>query len=434
MTLDPYEQELRSSMWQKAAVEMQRLSDQAIALDLPSDLAETLTQQTITATEPGTILRDFQTLLDFIGEAGVPVSGTYHLLSQSLLPDLNQRLSNPIQLDLKRPAYKSYPFIVGLHLLLCATGLGQIISKKKPHLVLNPEILQSWNTLNFTEQYFTLLEAWMIRAHEEMIGDRSSPFNEGTKCIQFWRSMPSEGQTFSTYATQQSLNYWPGLHNLALLNLFGFLQIESGNPEPGKGWRVNQIQRSPFGNAMMQVMVHAVIEQEIDWASGTNPSLPFGELKPAVQPYFPEWQNTLAVPHQRFCSGVYVFKVALGKAWRRIAISSEMTLFDLSGLILQSVDFDSDHLDKFKYRNQNGRTVEIYHPYAESFLSTDEVRIGDLPLAEGASMLYLFDFGDCWEFDVQLEAIQADDGRSDYVAILERHGDAPPQYPDYDAE
>ena len=49
-------------------------------------------------------------------------------------------------------------------------------------------------------------------------------------------------------------------------------------------------------------------------------------------------------------------------------------------------------------------------------------------------MTYIFDFGDWWEFAVQLEAIQPDDARSQYAAILESYGKAPPQYPDWDEE
>lgn len=38
---------------------------------------------------------------------------------------------------------------------------------------------------------------------------------------------------FPNYAEQQTLNYWPRLHNLALIKLFGLLQVESGLPQPG---------------------------------------------------------------------------------------------------------------------------------------------------------------------------------------------------------
>jgi hypothetical protein len=58
----------------------------------------------------------------------------------------------------------------------------------------------------------------------------------------------------------------------------------------------------------------------------------------------------------------------------------------------------------------------------------DQVRIGDLPLEPGASMTYLYDFGDNWEFDVQLEAINPPDNKIKKAKILEIHGDAPQQY------
>lgn len=86
----------------------------------------------------------------------------------------------------------------------------------------------------------------MIRADEEILGERRSPLNEGTKCVQFWPRLPQAGQTFKKFADQQNLNYWPELHNLALMQLFGFLHLESGKPEAGKGWRVKKLSRCPL--------------------------------------------------------------------------------------------------------------------------------------------------------------------------------------------
>ena len=421
---EDFEQQLRASMWQSVAEELPPLSEEAIAL---------LKQQKISETQPGTILPDFQTLLDFVGEGGIAVSGKHHLLPLKFLPDLNQRLSEPIQLDLKRPQQKSYPPINGLYLLLRASGLGQIVSQgKKKFLVLNPELLRSWNNLNPTERYCTLLEAWLVRGHEEMLGERRSPLNAGTKCLQYWPRIPSKGQKISSYGEQQLLSYCPELHNLALMKLFGLLQVEAGKPEVGKGWRVKRIKKLPFDDALMHVIVRAFTEHGMVWESEDDPTISFGELQPALQSYFPEWQNTLAIASHEFRAGVYVFKVSLGKIWRRIAISSDSTLADLSATILQSVDFDSDHLDMFRYKNQVGRTVEVSHPYADGSPSTDEVRIGDLPLAEGASMTYIFDFGDWWEFDVQLEKVETDKARRNYQATIESYGAAPSQYPDWD--
>ena len=111
-----------------------------------------------------------------------------------------------------------------------------------------------------------------------------------------------------------------------------------------------------------------------------------------------------------------------------------MTLWDLSQLILQAVDFDSDHLDMFSYKNQLGRTVQALHPYMDDSPTTEEVKIGDLPLVPGSMMEYVFDFGDHWEFQVQLEEINTDDSRDDYGEIIASKGKAPEQYPDYEED
>ncbi|AFZ36822.1 hypothetical protein Sta7437_3315 [Stanieria cyanosphaera PCC 7437] len=425
-SVDDYMNQFQASIWQSIAEELPPLSENAIAL---------LKQQEITVTEPGTILQDFQTLLDFVGEKGISVSGKQHVLPMKSLAELNQRLSQPIQTDLKRPQQKSYPPINGLYLLLRASGLGKVVKQgKKSFLLLNQELLANWNSLNETERYFNLLEAWLIRAHEEMLGERRSPLNEGTKCIQYWARIPPKGEKFSSYSEQQSLNYWPEFHNLALMQLFGLIEIESGKPEVGKGWRVKKIKKLPFGEALMQVIVRAFVEQGMHWESEDNPFISFGEFQPALKSYFPQWQNNLTIPKLEFRSGVYIFKVYLDKIWRRIAISSQMTLAELSSLILESVDFDSDHLDMFRYKNQIGRTLEAYHPYANDSPTTNQIRIGDIPLEEGGSMTYIFDFGDWWEFEVQLEKIEAHDSQPDYEAIIDGYGEAPPQYPDFDED
>ena len=400
---------------------------------LPKTAIAVLKQQQITESQPGSILKDFQTLLDFIGDEGIVVSGKYCLIPLKRLSDLNQRLSVPIELDLKRPTQKSYSPINGLYLLLRASGIGQIVNRgKKKLLTLQPELLKSWRSLNSTERYCTLLEAWLIRGHGEMLGERRSVHNAGSKCIQYWSHISNQDKAFSSYSDQHTLSYWPELHNLALMSLFGFLQVESGKPEAGKGWRIRRVKKLPFGDALMQAIIHAYTEQGMIWESEDDPTIPFGELQPALQPYFPAWRNTLAVPAQAFRPGVYVFKVSLGKIWRRIALSSDMTLADLSGMILDAVDFDSDHLDMFRYKNHLGRTVEATHPYADGYPCTNDVQLGDLPLAEGASMTYIFDFGDWWEFDVQLEKVEADRSRQNYEAILEGHGEPPLQYPNWD--
>ena len=365
---------------------------------------------------------------------GSSVSGKRNLIPMKLLAELNQQLAEPLKIDLQRPQQKSYPSINGLYLLLRATGMGKILRQgKKTKLRLDSAIAQQWLAMNPVEQYLNLFEAWTIVANEEILGERSTYINEGFKCLQYWLRMPSGGQKFPDYQSQQDLRYYPEFHNLALMKLFGLVEADYGQPQKGKGWRVKSVKQTAWGKALIQAAFRTHENPSLLWSEETAEDLHFGSLQPMLQPYFPEWQKAIALPKIKSTAGVYIFKVIWHQIWRRVAISSEMTLWNLSQLILRSVDFDADHLDRFSYKNQLGKTINISHPYLEESPNTEEVKIGDLPLEVGSIMEYLFDFGDCWEFQLQLEEIKPD-VRADYSEVIASHGEAPPQYPDWGEE
>jgi hypothetical protein len=74
----------------------------------------------------------------------------------------------------------------------------------------------------------------------------------------------------------------------------------------------------------------------------------------------------------------------------------------------------------------------MHHPALDEPPLSSEVRIGDVPLRPGASITYLYDFGDRWAFDVRLERIDPVDRAMRKARILETHGKAPEQYPGVD--
>ena len=162
----------------------------------------------------------------------------------------------------------------------------------------------------------------------------------------------------------------------------------------------------------------------------------------------------MAVPKREFREGRYVFKVMSDDIWRRIAVSAEATLEQLGDIISASVDFDDDHLDRFTYTNQIGLTFHAFHPCLEDVnLHTDEVKVGELLLQLGSKLNYLFDFGDNWHFKIVLEVVETEKKESELGKlsgkvtkrnqpkrknkkrpigeILESHGQAPEQYPDF---
>ena len=393
---------------------------------------------------PGTILRDFEALLSLLGDAGLPVTPT-HLFAMSSLETINRQLAQPLELRLKRALQKSYPPINGLYLLLRATGLGRIdTSLKQPRLQLDPFVLASWRSLNATERYFALLRAWWGRAREEMIGERRSGW--GSTILQsillFVDRFPETGNlTMQTPQDADTLRYYPGFYNLALLELFGLFDLRARPPAEGQGWRPEQLRMTEWGRALLGNYAGFLRQSLAPEAESTlsllgletwaDPWDCFEAWSRWVRPHLPAWQKDLELPVPVFQPGPHVFKVALGaECWRRIAIPGDADLDRLATAILDAFHFDRDHLYCFSYRDRFGRTIDIDHPYlagdSEHALA-DAVKIGELPLAPGMRLDFLFDFGDQWHFTLHTESIDA--GPAIHKPrVLEKHGKAPKQY------
>jgi hypothetical protein len=69
---------------------MKSKDNPALTPSLSDKNQQVLRNQIIDDKSPGTILRDFENLLEFIGPEGVSVSGKNNLFSLKLLPQLNE--------------------------------------------------------------------------------------------------------------------------------------------------------------------------------------------------------------------------------------------------------------------------------------------------------------------------------------------------------
>src|SRR5215210_3159472 len=277
---------------------------------LSSEYQQALREQTINEDGPGSVLHDFGTLLDFVGKREIKVSGVHQLLPMNALAELNARLSKPLRILLRRPQQKSYPHINGLYLLLRASGLSLIeVEGKQPLLTLDQEALASWRGLNLTEHYFTLLETWLVRGEGEIIGDDRDHLGAFFKCSTFMESIPDRGLKVAgnRQAEQLTIPYQVGTYNLALLELFGCVSVEEGQPEAGKGWVVARVERTPFGEALFKLLSRHRLaamrfelgEDELEEATAS------GTLQPVLQTFFPEWRRNLELPEAAFVDGLY---------------------------------------------------------------------------------------------------------------------------------
>jgi hypothetical protein len=287
-----------------------------------------------------------------------------------------------------------------------------------------------------TERYFTLLGVWLIRGRGEILGEANDLYNEFQRCRDFVQSIPNVGLSVAGNKRVESmLHFQPGLYNVALLDLFGLISVEHGEPESGIAWNIAHISRVPFGFALFSVLSEGSTRKSSLWMPWENPWDVAGTLREfhsRLQPYFPLWRKTLTSHEKPARDGLHFFKVSLGKVWRRIVIPGEMTLEEMSAAILEAFDFGSDHIHVFRYRNRFGIIEEVKHPYAGGSPSTDEVTVGELPISPGTMLKCRFDFGDFRYVEVRLEKIEPNKSKIKDPMFIDGRGQAPPQYPDTD--
>ena len=381
--------------------------------------------------QPGTILRDFQTFVDFVGTDGLRTAGQHHLLPHTCLAELNGRMGRPLDVRLRRPQQRSYPNLEGLYLVGRASGLIQARGLgAKGRLVVDEAMRGSWDGLNATERYFTLLEAWLVHTRPGMLGKGRGPGREVLEdCAMLWQSIPKKGLRLERRRPNE--RYLPGIgtefQHLALMAMFGLAAVDKGAAVEGQPWRPTEVKRLPWGDAVFALVSDPDVWMEVMTEAEPGKGV-FGRLQGVFGPFFPEWRRNLVVSGPVFRKGVFVFGVSLGNVRRRIALSAKGSLEDLAHGILNAFDFDADHLYGFTYKDRFGATVDVSHPYCDEPPWTPDVRVGDLPLTEGEAMDFLYDFGDNWLFRVRLDRVDPPAAGFSRPVVLEAHGKAPPQY------
>jgi len=136
-----------------------------------------------------------------------------------------------------------------------------------------------------------------------------------------------------------------------------------------------------------------------------------------------------------FINGQYLFKISLKykpKIWRTVALNAKHTLLDLHRIIQDAFEFADDHFYAF-YLNEKSRKG-INDPRGGDPPFVDDYQLGDLGLAVNQQFYYLFDFGDSWEFIIDLVEIKQVDKKLKKPKIVEQKGKAPEQYEFYDED
>jgi hypothetical protein len=111
--------------------------------------------------------------------------------------------------------------------------------------------------------------------------------------------------------------------------------------------------------------------------------------------------------------------------WSRvIEVKESFTLRQLHKYIQKLVGFDDDHLYEF-YIGKNPRNKSGSVP--------KNAKLNDVYPLTGCKIYYLFDFGDCWLFQIKksLKRLNEDE-KVKYPRLIKSIGVSPEQYLDYD--
>lgn len=153
----------------------------------------------------------------------------------------------------------------------------------------------------------------------------------------------------------------------------------------------------------------------------------------------------------------YVFRVALntdhpfceeqdirGEVYRDVAILDSFSLYDFAESIVDAFGFNFDHSFGFFNNLENWvKSTEKYELFADmedqgiepvDSKSVEKTKINQVFKNKGDKMLFLFDYGDNWEFIVELKDIKALETKKSYPFVVKSSGVAPEQYPSFEDE
>jgi hypothetical protein len=328
-----------------------------------------LAEQQISPGNPGTILKDVNTLLEFVGPGGIATKSRNASLPSERLPELNAKAGHPIQLSLRRPLLRDYPNLAGVFVLLRVMGLLQMRGNR---LAVCPAARDLWRNLNFAEQYFALLEALLFQAQSSVLGAKPN-YREEPQVFKtttsFLGQLSERWRQFDHYESVRVLGPQGELPTWQLFaqQQLGLIEIRPGEFEErkraawgGRGWLVGAARLTPWGTAvtwaLLDTLKKAQDKEEAQYAKinteANEPGLEeiglftfdespsekgncvahpgsaeeagaedapaesrsapeFGELLPAFHSYFPEWQNVYARPSRAVSQGLHIFKVTL---------------------------------------------------------------------------------------------------------------------------
>ena len=379
----------------------------------------------ITGTEPTPIVKDFDTFVTYIKEKSPALVGKKHLLPRGALSQLKKAIGKDTVVN--REFLKAY-FTLFCHL----AQKGNLFVKTSQVRLKETERLTAYTHLTAPEKYFYLLKTFWVDADWGELLNQSNLF-----------LIPKVHAVIGYLARKPKIIPMKRLHNLQsvirythyfleYLSFFGVIKITCG--ESSKiSHNITSAAVTEWGGLVFPLLhtERALHHWNIPYLRETTEQFSIlpGLKKNGNEPFFKPFQgfvNKELQPLPRY-KGTFTLKVSLKDVWRTIVVSSEHTLKDVHCIIQDAFAFDRDHLYAFFTDGVPWSNAHIYAPDAGTGPFSDQVSLGDLKLVVGQSFLYIFDFGDKWQFKIEVLDVNPEPGPPSPL-IRERKGDPPEQY------
>ncbi len=388
----------------------------------------------VTETTPGSLIADMEILLTKAEQEGIAISEKTKHITMNQLIGINEALTSPLKTAHIRPTQVSLPNIHGLYILLRISGLTKVQrKKKKAFLVTHGPTVETWKGLNNEEKYASLLKYFLFTPHdtiESSMGTRMPTLYKLWDLFEKLSVSPLKIRGDKDLENSCTYNY--GTYFMVLLELFGMVTITQAKANRGEKWFPETLTSTPLGEAFIALILDSLNKIQTALIRQDDPNKLFMQM---IAPYMPVVKDLLPDaedPIREFRDGLYTFEVRLQKSSRRIVIPATEDFSTFSETILNAFNFYNDHLYMFKFEDRFGTKIQIsYEEDLDSYSS--DTAIGDLSMDEGDKIVFIFDFGDWWEFDITLEQIDKPDKSIKEAKITDRKGTPPQQYP-YDDE
>lgn len=412
----------------------------------------------ITSEYPSYIVKNFRTYLNYLSIHQIKLTKAKGYFTKKDLSAMYSQMKGEIGEVPQHATQIGYPMLHLFYHLSIALDFVKINRYPSSVVaVIQSQQIELFMGLTATEQYLTLLEAfWMETDWDELQGEKwgKVPNNIDLLFEELEPIPANQVVELARYKEISShvLDYGQFFYYFYYFGFWTFILDEEKSKSPKRP--ISTIGKSIMLTPFFKKIQHALcetwepykdelqeqaftlfanlfnlpneIEKEMEIEKTENKE----SLVTLLSPLFlkKELTTTLKKKMPSFKVGTYLFKVKLSSScWRTLQFSSSHTLLDLHNLIQKAFDFDDDHLYAFymdgnKYSKHYYNAPMDYHgPYV------NEAKIGELNLYEGQSFLYLFDFGDEWEFNIHL--LKITEGEEVRVPqIKEKFGEAPDQY------